>query len=348
LTALKSGDVDFNPRMTPIQFAQQTSGQQFDSQFRKTSYSIPQFVHSGWNMERPQFKDKRVRQALTMLVNRAQIVETVRFGLATLTESPISSYSPEHNPNLKPYPFDPKRARQLLDEAGWKDSDGDGIRDKDGMPFRFEMMITTSNPIGNQLLAVFKQQFRQAGIEMTERRLESTVFLETVADHQFDAESSSWTSGLFTDPYELWHSHSAQNRGSNFVSFKNPEADALIEQASLQFDPEKRRQILWKLQEIIREEQPYTFLWINKEAAAWDKRFQNVVWFPLRPGYDLSTWVCANCFSTIWRSESELRCLVRTAGSRRLVLVAPCTEERCRSPFVSNYSSEECVSRPAG
>jgi len=114
LTALKAGEIDFNPSLLPIQYVQQTSGRAFDEQYEKAKLSIPQYQYIGWNEERAVFSDKRVRQALTMLVNRDQIVAKLRFGFGQVTASPFNPNSPYFNPNVKPLPYDPKRAAQLL------------------------------------------------------------------------------------------------------------------------------------------------------------------------------------------------------------------------------------------
>ena len=290
LTALKSGETDFLPRMTPIQFAQQTSGASFDSQFAKTNYGIPTYSYIGWNPMRPFFADRRVRQAMTMLVPRQQIIETLRFGLGEVGVGPFNPNSADFNPNLEPLPYDPERAVALLEEAGWTDHDGDGIRDKDGVKFRFEFLGPAGSQFIDQLLPVLKDEFDKVGIEMTERRLEFTILVDSARDKQFDALSMAWVSDLVGDPHQLWHSSSAENRGSNFISFSNPEADRLIEDARVEFDPERRRELYWRFQEIIHEEQPYTFLMYPQESGAYHLRFQNVEFIPARPGYDLATW----------------------------------------------------------
>jgi peptide/nickel transport system substrate-binding protein len=87
----------------------------------------------------------------------------------------------------------------------------------------------------------------------------------------------------------MWHSSSASN-GTNLVNFKNAEADRLLEQARQEFDIDKRKQIYGRWQEVIHDEQPVTFLYYHVEPAAYSKRFQNVQWMPLRPGYDLASW----------------------------------------------------------
>lgn len=288
--ALKSGELDFVPRLSPVQYSEQTKDSGFESRFSTQVYATPQYTYIVWNQNRPVFKDKRVRQALTMLVDRKQIVEKLRYGLADLTESHFNPKSPDYDHDLTPYPFDPARARQLLDEAGWKDSDGDGIRDLNGVPFRFEFSAASASTLMAQLLPVLRAEFLKAGIDMRERLIDFTVLVEAVRDRRFDATGLNWVTPLVSDPYQVWHSSSIGDRGSNFGGFKNAEADQLIEQARMEFDAEKRRLIYKRWQEIVHEEQPYTFLFVPREAAAYAKRFRNVRFYPPAPGYDLQEW----------------------------------------------------------
>jgi peptide/nickel transport system substrate-binding protein len=291
LTALKAGEVDVQPRLLPVQYSQQTSGSAFDQQFTKVKYSIPNEAMILWNNERPFFKDKRVRQALTMLIDRQMILESIRMGLGKMGVSPLDPSSKDFNPNLRPLPYDPKRAAELLDEAGWKDHDGDGIRDKDGVKFQFEFLGSTGSPVYKQLSPVLADEMKKAGIGMTERVIDFSVMIQSLQDHKFDASTLNLSHGDLTssDSYQTWHSSGAAG-GSNFASFKNTEADQLLELARREFDPEKRKQLYWHWQEIFQDEQPVTFLYYFEEPAAFSKRFQNVEWVPLRPGYDLSAW----------------------------------------------------------
>ena len=287
LTALKAGEVDLMPRLLPVQHAQQTSGPAFDEHFVKTKYSIPGYSWIGWNEQRPFFKDKRVRRALTMLLDRRTLIDKVRYGLGAIGIGPVNVSSRDFNPDIKPWPYDPRRAMELLEEAGWKDHDGDGVRDKDGVKFSFELMGGANSKV---LLALMREELRKAGIEMRERIVEFNVLGTALREHRFDAATLGWSVDLTQDPYQIWHSSSASNRGSNYINFKNGESDRLIEQARKEFDDERRKQIYWRWQELIHEEQPYTFLYYQEEVAAYSKRFQNVTWWPLRPGYDLTSW----------------------------------------------------------
>ncbi len=290
LTALKSGDIDFNARLNSNQFANQTSGAAFDAQLAKSKFSIPQLSYIVWNPMRTFFADRRVRQAMTMLIPRQDIIDNLRFGLGRIGVSNFSPGSPDFNTSIEPWPYDPARAVELLDEAGWIDHDGDGIRDKDGEKFSFEFLGSAGSVFTDQLLPILKDELGQVGIEMTERRLEFTVVIENVRDKRYDAYAGAWLADLQQDPYQLWHSDSIADRGSNYGSFSNAEADRLMEEARLEFDPELRKALYWRFQEILHEEQPYTFMLYPEESVAYHNRFQQVEFLPARPGYDLTKW----------------------------------------------------------
>jgi peptide/nickel transport system substrate-binding protein len=275
--------------LSPIQYEQQTSGPAFEQNFTKVKYSIPAAYWLFWNGDRPFFKDKRVRQAMTMLIDRQKLIDTIRMGFGSMGVSPFDPHSKNFNPNIKPWPYDPKRAVELLDEAGWKDHDGDGIRDKDGVKFKFDFLGSTGGNALKQISPVLTDTFRKAGIEMTDKAVELALLVPNLSSHRFDATALQVTYDLVQDQYQMWHSSSAAG-GSNFMNFKNAEADGLLEKARLEFDDEKRKQLYWRWQEIIQEEQPVTFLYYQQEPAAYSKRFQNVQWLPLRPGYDLNSW----------------------------------------------------------
>src|SRR5579883_838340 len=163
LAALKSGEIDLQPRLLPIQYNQQTSGQAFEQQFTKTKYEYPAAGWLIWNNERPFFKDKRVRQALTMLIDRQKIIDTIRQGFGRMGASILNPQSKYFDRDLKPLPYDPKRAGELLDAAGWIDHDGDGIRDKDGVKFKFEFLGSMGSTTYKQLFPVLAEEFRKNG-----------------------------------------------------------------------------------------------------------------------------------------------------------------------------------------
>jgi peptide/nickel transport system substrate-binding protein len=191
------------------------------------------------------------------------------------------------NPSIKPWPYDPAEAVKLLEEAGWVDHNGDGIRDKDGVDFRFEFLLSQGGALGPQVATIIKEDLTKVGIEMSIRFLEWSVFLENIEDQRFDATWLGWGLGTAEDPYQIWHSSSALNRGSNHVSFINAEVDSICEAGRTEFDVEKRKKLFWRLQEILHDQQPYTFMFTNLTGIAYDKRFKSVRWRPFRPAIPL-------------------------------------------------------------
>jgi peptide/nickel transport system substrate-binding protein len=289
LAALKAGEIDLQPRLQPVQYIDQTSGQAFDQQFTKTKYSIPTAAWMLWNNGSPFFKDKRVRQAMTMLIDRQKIIDMIRLGFGRIAASPLNPQAKDFDTDLKPLPYDPKRAAELLDEAGWIDHDGDGIRDKDGVKFKFEFLGSTGSTVFRQLAPVLEEEFRKVGIEMTDRVVEFALMNKALIEHRFDLSIVTVSSDLDQQQYQIFHSSSA-NGGSNFMNFKNADSDRLLEQIRLEFNDQKRKELYWKWQALIADEQPITFLYYAADPAAYSKRFQNVQWLPLRPGYDLTNW----------------------------------------------------------
>jgi peptide/nickel transport system substrate-binding protein len=209
--------------------------------------------------------------------------------LGQVIESTFDPRARDFNPNIKASPYDPKRAAELLDQAGWSDHDNDGVRDKEGVKFRFEFLVSSGSTTLKQISAVLTEELRKVGVEMTERPIELAVMTQTLKEHRFDASAVGIGTDLVQDPYESWHSSSTVG-GINYANFKNAESDRLLEQARTEFDNDKRKEIYGRWQELIREEQPVTFLYHQVETAAYSKRFQNTQWLPLRPGYDLLTW----------------------------------------------------------
>ena len=279
LQVLKQGGLDLMS-LRPIQWVRQTQTKRFEEHYQKLKYFLPSYSYIGWNMRRPLFADPRVRQAMTMLMDREMILKKVLFGLGTVINGTFYINSPEYDNSLKPYPFDPKAAVALLKEAGWEDRDRDGVLERDGISFAFEFLISAGSKFGEQIATILQENLKGVGIKMEIRKLEWAVFVQRVDQHDFDACTMGWSLGWDTDPYQLWHSSQA-DKGSNFVGFRNEEADQLIEAARKEFDPQKRRRLFNRFSEILHEEQPYTFLFTADALVAVARRFDNVVVYPM-------------------------------------------------------------------
>lgn len=287
LQVLKQGGLD-TMSLDPIQWARETENKRFTEKFRKISYYQPLYRFIGWNCRRAIFSDKRVRRAMTMLVPRELILKKIFFGLGAIVTGPFYINSPDYDKDIKPFAYDPKAALALLKSAGWNYPPGKYHLEKDGKPFKFEFLIPSGPKFALQIATILKENLHEIGIDMSIQRLEWAVFLQKINDDDFDACALGWSLGWENDPYQVWDSSQAIKGGSNFVGFKNAEADKLIVAARKEFDPVKRRKMYYRLQEIIHDEQPYTFLFTPMALEAVSRRFQNVVVYPM--GLDSLYW----------------------------------------------------------
>lgn len=294
LAALKAGQLD-HMMLTPIQHKQQSSGERFARQFDKHEFFAPSYTYIGWNNAHPIFQDMRVRQAMTLLTDRGQMVESILFGLGEVVDGPIYLFRPEYDKTLVRHPYEPQKARQLLGEAGWKDSDGDGILDKviDGKvtPLRFEIKFNSGNPIRQSVALTLQDELKKHSIDASVRQLDWTIFLDDVRHHRFDAVILGWGMQVTEpDAYQVWHSSQAENKGSNHISYKNARVDALLAEYRRTFDAQQRITLYREFQQILHQEQPYTFLFLQKSVLAVDRRFHNVTLYPNGPR-EVEWWV---------------------------------------------------------
>lgn len=289
---LRRGELD-QMRLSSEQWVRHATQSVITDQYQKYTLYSPvdgyasTFSWTGWNAKRPYFSDKRVRQAMTMLLDRDTIAKTIYHGLVRVVTGQAFPDSPSYDKTIQPWPFDPAAAKALLDEAGWVDSNNDGIRDKDGVPFKFEWIYPSGSPEYDQLATVYKEELSKAGIDVTLRPLEWASFTDSVDKRSFDACSMAWASPVQSDPYQIWHS-SQQEQGSNYVGFANAEADQIIEAARLEFDEEKRNAMYRRFHAILHDEQPYTFLFNPQRKVAISNRFQGVT--PYALGFDMRDW----------------------------------------------------------
>jgi peptide/nickel transport system substrate-binding protein len=242
--------------------------------FLKT-YSQPSlgYTYLGYNLKNPLFQDRRVRLAFTHAINREEIVQYVLYGLGTVATGPFPKHLWYANPHVKPIPYDPVKARQLLAEAGWKDTNGDGILDKDGKPFRFKLITNSGNETRRDVGVLVQRQLREIGIDVKFEFYEWSVFLKDFVNaRHFDACILGWGLSVDPDAYEIWHSSQIE-KGFNFISYRNPEVDRLWEEGRREYDIERRKQVYWRIHELIAEDQPYTFLYVPLGISALQRKF---------------------------------------------------------------------------
>jgi peptide/nickel transport system substrate-binding protein len=275
--ALRSHTIDFlEPK--PGQYDALSRDKQFQEEFTCLNYYSPGagYRYIGWNMNNSMFDDKRVRLAMTYLFDRQSILTQIFKGLGQVISGPFYTAGPQNDPNIKPWPFDPQKAKTLLEQAGWKDTNGDGILDKNGVSLKFRIMIVSGVQYQEQVAKLFKDEAAKVGIDVMLDPYEWSVFIERLNNREFDAMMGAWSGAVEEDPYQIWHSSQAAGRGSNHVAFKNPQADKLIEEARRTLDPAKRNVLYHEFARILHNEQPYTFLFTRPELRFIDKRFHNV------------------------------------------------------------------------
>ena len=216
-----------------------------------------------WNLKNPLFQDKKVRQALTHLANRKLMNEKFQYSQAKLATGPWYLWSEYADPSVLPIPFDPEQARKLLKEAGWKDTDKNGILDKviNNQKSEFRFTLIFPNKDYEKYFTLYQQDLKKSGIIMSLRFMDWPAFIKKMTGKQFTAVSLAWiTYTTEQDPKQIWHSESAMKQGSNFISYSNPQVDQLIDSARTEMNKEKRIPILRQVYRIIADEAPYLFL----------------------------------------------------------------------------------------
>ncbi len=278
--ALLGGKLDWLG-LLPDQYINRTDTPEFKTgKLKKFRYLLPQYNYIGYNQKNPLFQDKRVRQALTMLIDREKIKKEIYRGLAQTAVTPFMPGSAFMPADLKPLPYDPAKAAELLRQAGWRDSDGDGILDREGRKFTFTMMQIAGSSIQQRMMPMLKESFAKAGIDMKLRNVEWSVYVQNLNARNYDVCCLGWSSSFDPDLYQVWHSSQIANEGSNHISYKNPELDQLLEKMQITFDMKERIRLGHRIARLLHEEQPYTFLFFSNSLTALSGRYENVQLFP--------------------------------------------------------------------
>ena len=247
---------------------------------RINTYIAPRtaYLYIGWKNSDPMFSDKRVRQALTYACNRKEICEKIFLKRYEPMAAPLYPASEEADPELKPYPFDPAKAEQLLDEAGWTIDEATDLRTKvnegQSTPFEFKLYWPGPNPEFQSALDHFKNDLLKIGIRMVPQSVQWAQFQKDLNDRKFKAFSLLWALGGWEHDFgQIWHSDGIEDTGSsNYIEFDNPELDELQDKLRTLMDPKERVEAIHRIGRILYEEQPYTFFgWSNSFRAYWTR-----------------------------------------------------------------------------
>lgn len=287
---LKSGNIDFSG-LTPVQYERQANTDQFNSTFNKYKYLAFAYTYLGFNLKNELFKDIRVRKAIAYAINKKEIIKGVLLGLGVEATGPYKPDMYWYNGNVERYEFNPEKAKNLLKEAGYVDTNGDGILEKDGKPLKFTVLTNQGNDARIKTAEIIQRRLRDVGIDMKILVLEWATFIkEFVSKRRFEALILGWTIPQDPDLFDIWHSSKMDERGLNHYSYSNPQVDRLLELGRKTIDEKKRRDIYGKVQEILADDVPCVFLYIPYALPVVHKRFKGVSPMPAGITYNKYRW----------------------------------------------------------
>jgi peptide/nickel transport system substrate-binding protein len=289
LSSLRGEKIDILKSIKAKDFLDLEKSEQDTAKYKLFKEEQLAYLYIAMNMRNDKLSDLKVRQALAYLTDVEQIIKNLQYGMAARQVCIISPLKRYFNASLKPIPFDVEKAKGLLEAAGWKDSDGNGIRDKviNGKKeeLNFTIKYGSGGGIGDQVAAILQEAFRKAGCELSTSPKEFTVLIQEVKKHNFELYMGSWggVTGL-EDPNQIWHTRSYTD-GDNFTGFGDQKSDALIEAIRNEQDDAKRDQMYKDLQQMIYDAQPYIFISSAKNRFAIHKRFADPLTTLIRPGF---------------------------------------------------------------
>jgi peptide/nickel transport system substrate-binding protein len=254
----------------------------------------------------PFFQAREVRQALLYALDREALIAQVLGGQGLVADSPILPTTWAYDASVRQYGYDPERAIGLLDASGWMDSDGDLIRDRDGVELAFTL-LTNDDPTEVQMAEEIARQWRVVGVDVTIRSVSSESAVYFVRNRNFDSALVAIELTGDPDPYPLWHSTQAEN-GQNFAGFANAEADAVMEEARLTTDTERRLELYYRFQQIFAEEVPSLLIYYPIYTYAVDIQVQDVQLSPMLHTSDrfrnIESWYVQTEETTVTETEA--------------------------------------------
>lgn len=229
-----------------------------------------------YNLKSPFFGDKKVRQAFSFAINKNAIVNGIYKGIG---KPAVGSYNPKfwaYSSDVTMYNYNVAKAKQLLDEAGWKLNTKTGIREKNGVPFKFVLLTNKGNIMREKLLVVIQSQLKLVGIQVEPRILEWNTFLNKYVDvGKFDAYVGGFTTSIDGDQTTFYHSD--PNMGYlNKGRYSNARVDKILEDAKKTFDINEQKKLYAELQKIVSDEQPMTFLVYRRQGVSVSKNVKDV------------------------------------------------------------------------
>ena len=280
LTMLKTGEADIAMSLVGDQYPQAEAIKRLQVSLDPGSA----YTHMTFNLDNPLFQDKRVRQSLNYALPRQLIVEKVLHGIGVPATTSTAPVLWAYNDDLKPYPFDIEKAKQLLTEAGWVDKDGDGIREKDGKKLAFSLSTSAGAKERAQIAQIAKQYWKEIGVDLEIKLVEATMlFGDVLENRKFDMIMFGWLTPADPDEFTLYHSSqipTPENEmlGQNYAGYVNPKVDQLLEKGKSLLDQEERLPVYHEIQKILYDELPLLYCYYFVDIHVAPKNLEN--WRP--------------------------------------------------------------------
>ena len=287
---LKAGHLDMM-ELSPVQYLYQTKGPKWEKRFQKFKFLSFSYLYMGYNLRDPKFSDVRVRQAFAYAIDKEEVVKGALLGLGMPVIGPYKPGTWVYNEEITDYGYDPEMAKQLLADAGWKDTDNDGMLDKGGTPFAFTLMTNQGNTQRIKAATIIQDNLRKIGVKVTIRTVEWAAFLKEFIDkNRFEAIILGWNIVQDPDIYDVWHSSKTAPGMLNFIGYANEDVDALLERGRATVNQDDRKRIYYRLQEILHRDQPYCFLAVPYALPVVQSRFRGIKLAPQGITYNLTRW----------------------------------------------------------
>lgn len=289
LTMLQTGEADI---------ALNLQGNQLDqakaiTRLKVTLNPSSTYVHMTFNLDNPVFKDKRTRQALSYALPRDLIVKNILNNVGIPAATSTSPVLWAYDKTIKPYAFDMTKAKQLLAQAGWKDADGDGILENNGVKFRFSIATNAGRQERERIAQVAQQYWQQLGAKVDLNFQETTtLFGDTLENRKFDMIMFGWVTGADPDETSLYHSEQIPteangNTGQNYAGYKNPQMDQLLDKGAATLTQSDRLPIYKQIQKIVYEDLPLLYVYYMVDISVAPKNMQG--WKPA-PFTNATSW----------------------------------------------------------
>ena len=263
---LKQKQLDLGS-LTPIQIDRQLDDQ-FNNSFNIYEKQSFGYGYLGFNLKKEKFKNKEIREAISLAINREEIIDILYFGHAKICNGPFLPGTFAYNEKVLTPTVNLNKSKKILKKFGYDENN----------PFEFEVITSANNSTRIYLAQIMQYQLEKVGIKMKIRVMEWQAFLNTVVHpRNFESVILGWSLALMPDARSIWHSSSDKKGGFNFVGYSNKKVDTLIEQGEITVSRDKLSKIYKEIYKEISSDLPYLFLYIPNSITAVNKNIKNVV-----------------------------------------------------------------------